>query len=308
MSELIFPRIVQADLQRATEQEKALIEYAKQAVVIKVDNVARYLFEVSSQEEWALEDDFPNLAPPFEVIWMEYKSPDKINSNGSINPVPYAARSASIGALLVSEKVPDEVKEKVETDAFWKMNIIQFSEVPALGRGIRIMPFHNVIGITYEGRLARLEGKPFNMTTFDRSRIEEFEKHGITPDHATRSLTGMYPMLLSLSFLHCKNVDLIKSGTIKKQREKRQDREPKVKVYTLQIEPVRRILDDAGARKTGIKQALHICRGHFKDFSKGKGLFGKYQGMYWWEAQVRGNAELGFIAKDYQVNSGQNAP
>jgi hypothetical protein len=307
MSELIYQRLVEADPKRLGEYQKRILEYAKQATVIKVDNVARYFFEVSPQHEWDLQTDFPNLAPPFEVIWMEYKAPIQMNVNGLIQSIPHEVRTGNIGALLVSEKVPDEVKETTRTNAFWKMSIIQFSELPALRRGITLSPFINFLGITYEGQLAYLEDKPFHMVGFDKTRIAEFEKMGITPDHAQRSLTAVYPMLLGLSFLHCKNVDLTQSGTVKRQRKKRQEGEPKVKIYTLQIEPIRKILEDAGSKKTGIKQALHICRGHFKDFSKGKGLFGKYQGMYWWEAQVRGNAALGFIAKDYQIDSGQPA-
>jgi hypothetical protein len=56
------------------------------------------------------------------------------------------------------------------------------------------------------------------------------------------------------------------------------------------------------SNKTGLTKAIHICRGHFKDFSKGSGLFGKFKGMYWWESQVRGNFAAGVALKDYEID------
>ena len=33
---------------------------------------------------------------------------------------------------------------------------------------------------------------------------------------------------------------------------------------------------------------MHICRGHFRDYREGKGLFGKYHKLVWTPATVRG--------------------
>ena len=56
------------------------------------------------------------------------------------------------------------------------------------------------------------------------------------------------------------------------------------------------------SQSTGIKQGLHICRGHFKDYTRGRGLFGRFKGLYWWDSQVRGTAEKGIVVKDYRVS------
>ena len=66
-----------------------------------------------------------------------------------------------------------------------------------------------------------------------------------------------------------------------------------------------RILDTEGGigRGGGLKQALHICRGHFKDYRDGRGLFGKHKGLYWWEQNVRGSIEQGVHIKDYRVRT-----
>jgi hypothetical protein len=71
----------------------------------------------------------------------------------------------------------------------------------------------------------------------------------------------------------------------------------------LNIHPIKKILEIEGqSQKTGLKMALHICRGHFKDFTE-RGLFGKYHGLYWWDAHARGNAKEGIALKDYRVHS-----
>lgn len=109
---------------------------------------------------------------------------------------------------------------------------------------------------------------------------------------------------IAISFMHCKNVTAVKncpSEKLQKAREKK-NKAPIVTYKTLKIEPVKRILREEGqVESVGYKQALHICRGHFKDYRDGKGLFGKYKGLYWWESQVRGDVKEGEIRKIYEI-------
>jgi hypothetical protein len=51
----------------------------------------------------------------------------------------------------------------------------------------------------------------------------------------------------------------------------------------------------------GVQKAMHICRGHFKNYTEGKGLFGKYHGMYWVDSHVKGNKDFGTVNKDYNI-------
>jgi hypothetical protein len=109
---------------------------------------------------------------------------------------------------------------------------------------------------------------------------------------------------MALNFLTCKNV-LRNEEKIPKKLFLRNQKKGKgyfEKYYTLQIDPMREILRREGqAEKTGIIMALHICRGHFKTYSS-KGLFGKYQGTFWWPSHVRGEESKGKIKKDYEIN------
>jgi hypothetical protein len=49
---------------------------------------------------------------------------------------------------------------------------------------------------------------------------------------------------------------------------------------------------------------VHLCHGHFKNYTEGNPLFGKYTGRYWWQPFVRGNKKKGVVMKDYLVKSG----
>src|SRR5262249_41550931 len=72
--------------------------------------------------------------------------------------------------------------------------------------------------------------------------------------------------------------------------------------HVLNIDPMRRVLSrDGHAETSGLRHALHICRGHFKTFAEEAPLFGKHTGTYWWADYVRGDAQQGIVTKDYRI-------
>ena len=123
-------------------------------------------------------------------------------------------------------------------------------------------------------------------------------------DDLQRTTVHFYmPAFLAIAFTHCKNVEMTDNVAPRHERRQadREKRKAPVSYKTLVIEPMKKVLrHEGGADATGIKQALHICRGHFKDYrSSGKGLFGKYKGLYWWDSHLAGKPEHGTIVKDY---------
>jgi hypothetical protein len=46
---------------------------------------------------------------------------------------------------------------------------------------------------------------------------------------------------------------------------------------------------------------IHLCRGHFKEYTPEHPLFGKLTGRYWWQPHVRGQNHDGIVMKDYEV-------
>jgi hypothetical protein len=117
----------------------------------------------------------------------------------------------------------------------------------------------------------------------------------------------LYPMLLALTFLNCRNTSVIEhkpDETMSRSHQKRHAR-PLVTFRTLEIEAVRKIFAQESGHNTGLQRALHHCRAHFKDYRE-HGLFGKNKGLYWWGAQIRGTSTHGVALKDYKVKAAGN--
>lgn len=72
------------------------------------------------------------------------------------------------------------------------------------------------------------------------------------------------------------------------------------KYYTLEIKTKQISIPSFNA-SNGSNNSLHMCRGHFRNYKDGKGLFGKYHGVYWVEGHVRGDEENGKVEKDYKI-------
>jgi hypothetical protein len=76
---------------------------------------------------------------------------------------------------------------------------------------------------------------------------------------------------------------------------------PLHRFHLLQVHAITRVLDqEGGAQEVGVKRALHICRGHFKDYRQ-RGLFGRHHDIYWWGQRIRGDVEHGTVTKLYKI-------
>lgn len=109
---------------------------------------------------------------------------------------------------------------------------------------------------------------------------------------------------LTLLFMNAKNIGSERHDppqVLNKKRIKR-GKQPLFSFYTLKIFPM-------VAGRKGITSAndpthsnrVHLCRGHFRVYTKDAPLFGKFAGRFWVPAHARGKKQLGMIAKDYEV-------
>ena len=136
---------------------------------------------------------------------------------------------------------------------------------------------------------------PFEVPTVPEDAMREYFDSFASP---------LAPALFAISLMHCKNVDVREvepPERISRNHAKKHGR-PLTKYYVLDIRAMRSVLDREGdAQASGLRHALHICRGHFKTYGSEPPLLGKHQGTYWWPAHVRGAAEEGTVEKDYRV-------
>lgn len=109
-------------------------------------------------------------------------------------------------------------------------------------------------------------------------------------------------VLFSLLLLNCKNVSYKEIPCSPKlaKRYKERHSTPRPKEYTLLINPLKKSSKSESTSSTSPPKALHLCRGHFKNYDE-KPLFGKLKGTYWWPAHARGDASNGLIQKNYEI-------
>jgi len=261
--------------------------------VILIDNVADYFYSGTDQENWDLRDHFPNIAPPWRTAWFEHRMPRQIRSEefGTIDSI---APKGRVGFLMFAQEEGD----LADNGGSWPD---QPGWPPGTRWIIRVEMF-----MDFYGRPDSIEGAsgPWSLRVDADGRAAgtPFIQTWTAPDQ-NEYMQGfqsfLYPPLLAMCFSHCKNVVMedheMPAPLVKKFRAKHGNKSLQPAAWkTLVIEPMKQVLRREGkAESTGLQRALHICRGHFADYTQGRGLFGKFHGRYWIPQTVRGTVKGG---------------
>jgi hypothetical protein len=292
MKKTLYEKLTNVVQENLSEGQKNLLEALDKSEIFFIDNVAKYFWE-SEQLIWDIKSDFPNLAPPFPYFFMEFTSPSRFRDEQGLHI--FDDELYKIGVLFSAFENPKEEEWK------WEYCITLFDEGEFDSKFFpRLLPFKTLL------RLDRC-GNPIKHKESDPDPLIHLVDESLkdTPELVYAFCTNLlYPALLAICFLHCKNVKILPrgAGTYKGKRNRHG---PHIKYHVLNIEPMKETLRTEGkSEETGLKLALHICRGHFKDFREGKGLFGRYKDIYWWDSQVRGNMKEGIVNKDYRIGTG----
>jgi hypothetical protein len=307
------------------------IKLPPQTVVITADEVARYLYE-QMPEVLGL-DDFMNIAPPFEfmaveclltgvtrdgrggriVTTMPTRRSVWISQNVEVtpgsDPLPlidsYLAALERVGSKFTSAEREEMVRSVRQHPPRWLCSISVFDEAlfdkPSYGRKSLVSLLQCV---KPDGSAVphATEGHPMGIFTLHPilSKVPEME----------HPLPFFYPYFLALSFMHCKNVELqdVPNDPSFVRRFTKWNKRPPVQYKELNIVPMQKVLRGVAAQHgTGMHQAMHICRGHFKDYRE-RGLFGKFKGIFWWDQTIRGSEDEGVIHKSYSVKPTADTP
>jgi hypothetical protein len=273
-----------------------------------VDNVADYLYHQTFQEyfDWP---DFPNIAPCYNFMSFEFSNPQyTFSTEKGFQKYPEFVKGEVV--LIKSWKLDPPVKmtHREERPIKWICKGAHFYEFKFSPKWLLTDDSHfgkPLVEITWavdeSGMGAWLTPKG-NLYAIDPIAIEALKDNTFKDDLI--SLGPFYVPFLALSFLHCKNVimNTIEPPSALNLSRLKEQKLPLLKYHILDIKPMKTIIAKEGnIEKNGLRKALHFCRGHFKDFSQGDGLFGKYKGLYWWESQVRGNIDRGVVEKDYRI-------
>jgi hypothetical protein len=279
------------------------------------DNVADF-YAAHDRQLWHQGEDIPNWAPPFGAFFAEWNEPRAWNVGGA--PLPPDGRDGQVGFLVIALQVTDQTRGDV---ARWKEVLARMAGASALpGQDERLAsclpearwvlfcsPWSSLnvrpvcgapVWLGYCGFVfVSAEGRW--LTSFATGLTLRF----VASQAGEEGIWSPFHILgLGISFCHCKNVRRVEAEADAGERWHRRTHVPRVKFYTLEINPMREVLRREGrCDEVGIGRALHICRGHFATYSPEHPLFGKYVGTFWRPDHVRGSAGAGEVHKRYQV-------
>lgn len=314
------------------------LDKMNEAVPIDVANVTDYLAGMGDKKRADFKvRDLPCIVPPFPITFIESRNPrggewmwldeylsKAIRGWGVLCFVrdlvadfkdsgDSSASDAQESANKFANKIMSTAKHDhgqgavITTDVRWIVSTYLFLHMqhahdmvigPVNGSGIFLQP---------NGATARLVGLEERMASVTYPMTDFLA--GMDDSLAMMIRQLHLPIFFGLSLLHCKNVQLVEQSAMFASRQERRmaqrnNEPPRSKFYTLEIGAMTKTLNrDGQAKQDGIAKALHICRGHFSEYSEEKPLFGKYSGRFWIPAHVRGSAEAGKVVKDYSVKA-----
>lgn len=261
--------------------------------IFAADDVATYVCNLPMGTNFT--DVVSSMAPPFDKFFIEFQQV----------PCPNNAQLNAWGVLITTNPDRDEI-EKVGGDdgqPRWLLSLLLFLERE---KGKPFGPCsEHWVGLAEDGTWFRHN----NGSVFWTGELVELDKE--PPDDVQDGALEYfaqfcYPALLTISFLHCQNVEILPvtpSERRSRSYRKKHGRDL-VRYHVLDIKPIRRLLERYHrGERSDLRRALHICRGHFKTFTPDAPLLGRAVGTFWWGPQVRGSREEGVVLKDYRVSA-----
>jgi hypothetical protein len=282
-----------------------------------LDNVAEY-YAAHARQEWDLGEDIPSWAPPFGAFWAEWNGPAVLNM-GAAGQVR-SGIEGQVGCLVVAYDVTDEDRDDLDG---WKRLFGAFAgqgDYPIdmgdrsdddLRRQLAASRWALLCDAWCSASSKPLCGRPMWLGRSNMLLVAETGRcvHPYDVSLLAPAAPGpwdaghLHVLGLGLSFCHCKNVAPEELAVRQKASWHRRSKVPALKFYTLNIGPMREVLRTEGrSEEVGLARALHICRGHFANYSEEKPLFGKYSGRFWVPDHVGGRPEAGAVVKNYSVD------
>lgn len=325
---LLLDRILQhpeIDPQQKTDLERA--------VVLDCTPVADYFYRESDQERWYW-TDFPNVAPPFAQFWTDFTAPTSITSREhgrlawDMRKYPqqwgifWMAQTITDPSAWTSflAWMPRQVHwalEPARQAAYWGILAFFYWKM----RTDPVLPDPYWFWMFPVNRDGGMILKPNSQDTyliagpagdagrlaFEGAVLQRGKEDAQTAFHNALA-PYLHTGLLSLSFLHCKNIETREVHPLRKEVHNRVQKRRGVQPYqpvtyrTLNVHPVRTLLATEGqSRSVGAQRALHICRGNFAHYTPDKPLFGKVTGTFWRPMHVRGSKQDEAVDKRYHV-------
>jgi hypothetical protein len=297
---------VSINLDAVISHNLAMRPFLERAQCVEASNIARF-FEQSYVESPIKFDSFwtdlKSLVPPFEHFFIEWEKPYGIPT-GLRMGVLFLACSPDIAEGVVrtlmgpnADATPKKISTYRELSPKWIFITLDFMEFSNTEHrnisGLR-GPYHiGVAAVSEEGSL-----------------LDWWFSHGTSAISKEESIELAISSLVAwtaLAMMNCSNIDTIAHIAPEpfQRARARRGKLPLVSYRTIQVNMEKTPRTIAAERLPEVDEEgrvrLHQKRGHMKDYRKGKGLFGKYKGLWYWGPSLAGSSEAGVVVSDYKV-------
>jgi hypothetical protein len=276
------------------------------AVCVEASNVARFFDNSYVGIEGAFDESFWTdlkcLVPPYKKFFIEWTTPliETALRMGTLFlacPPDLAESVARSFIGMGAKSTPAKIVEfRKDLRCKWIYITLDFLEFPFQNDGTHVSglrgPYHiGAISVAQDGSLLNFW---MSHATAQLSKNESMQV-------AAASLVGW----TTLSMMNCANIDTIehKAPEAFQKARVKSGKLPLVSYRTVRVEASKtpRQIAAPSLPGDGTTPRLHKKRGHLKDYRRGKGLFGRYKGVWFWGDMTAGSAEKGIVETDYEV-------
>lgn len=309
LSDVVLPPLPATDVALDPEEmfnhNAALRTVLGGSTCVEATNVARffddtYLDDGSFTSFWT---DLKCLVPPHQRFFVEWENPLVPNAKrmGVLFMACPPNLAEATARLIIGEgarATPAKIAEfRQDVRCRWIYLTMEFLEFPHKNDGEHISglrgPFHiGAISVAEDGALLDF------WMSHASAHISKDESMQV----AAASLVGW----TTLAMLNCANIKTTEHAApdaFQKARVKG-GKKPLVSYHTVRVDldKTPRAIAAEGLPGDGPVPRLHRKRGHMKDYRGGKGLFGRYKGVWYWGPTLAGSEEEGVVVSDYEVS------
>jgi len=312
LSGVILPPLPARDVALGEEMvfnhNAALRQILPGAICVEATNVARFFDDSyltrdgigkdASDAFWA---DLKCLAPPHEKFFVEWDQPriPTAKRMGMLFVACTPDQAVDVARAIIGDNArstPAKIAEfRRDARCRWIYLTLDFLEFAHKNDGEHISglrgPFHiGTISVAEDGSL-------LNFWMSHGSVITEEESIQV----AAASLVGW----TTLAMLNCKNIEAVahKAPEAFQKSRIKSGKKPLVSYHTVHVDldKTPRGIAAESLPGDGTTPRRHKKRWHMKDYRQGKGLFGRYKGVWYWGPALAGSEEKGVVVSDYEV-------
>ena len=226
-------------------------------------------------------ENLPSIAPPYPVMWFEWAVSDGrmgvLASSQEIHEGGWSYRCSFFGNCFNDRK-------DAKMTVYFLDFTVQANGTLRMPMNVDLTEFPPILKQVFFNDIVELPG-------LDRNEIAN-----------TILASHLGIVFFAIGLMHCKNIVTLEKGGKNPNVKNRRHRSKGTVHYVLDVIPARHIKRTEYEHPAkGSPQRIHFRRGHFKEYTTERPLFGKYTGAFWWDAHVAGSTDIGEVKKEYRI-------